>query len=151
MQFQVPQNITMEDKIIGPFTAIQFGIMIVGGGLAFVVFSSTSIPSPFNLAGGLFFGLITIVLAIGKFNDQPMYRFFRFILAFIASPKVRIWRKVGAEGTLVRETVVEQTKEHTSNKRVSRQDLANLSKIIDSRGLAGTLPPARLQPPKKTS
>lgn len=140
MQFQVPQNITMEDKIIGPLTAIQFGIVIVGGGIAFIVFTSTALPSPFNTIGGLFFALLTVVMAIGKFNDQPMYRFFRFIIAFILAPKTRVWRKVGAESRLVKETQVEDSKRRTSSKRVTRQDLANLSKIIDSRGQAGSLP-----------
>lgn len=148
MQFQVPQNIAMEDRIMGPLTAIQFGIVILGGGITFIIYTSTTIPAPLNLFGALFMGMLTVVLALGKYNDQPMYRFIRFILAFIASPKVRIWRKLGVEGNLVKEAPAVEKKQHSASKRITRQDIANLSSIIDSRGQIGTLPrvPAQQKP-----
>ena len=142
MQFQVPQNMTMEDHIIGSLTAIQFAIVVLGGLGAFLVFTSTSIPSPLNQAAGITLAMVTIVLAIGKFNDQPIYKFFRFFIAYLRTPKVRVWHKRGgAEVPLVRPNPsgTGQQVAHTV-KKVSHQDIARLAAVLDSRGSVGAAP-----------
>jgi hypothetical protein len=150
MQFQVPQNIAMEDKIVGPLTAIQFGIVIVGGGFSFWLYSATWIPAPLNVIIGVFGALITAILALGKFNDQPMYRFIKYIFAFLGSPKTRIWRKSGPEQKLI-STVKqeEQQVKQYGQKSVTRKDLARLAEVLDSRGQSGAVPNA-LQRPQPT-
>ena len=141
MQFQVPQNITMEDRIVGPLTLIQFSIVVVGGGIAFMMFTQTSWPSWLSYGLTVFFALLTILLALGKFNDQPMYRFFRYIIAFIITPKVRVWHKGGPEVALVRPTPVKNTEDANRQiKHVTRRDIAGLAKVLDSRGQSGSLP-----------
>lgn len=149
MQFRVPQNIAMEDRIAGPLTAIQFGILVVGGLLSFLVFTSTSIPAPINkLIGGLF-GLLTVTLAVGKFNDQPMYRFFRFVIAFIISPKTRVWKKAGAEHQLIKQSVHRDTGPvHGQARKVSRDQIASLAAVLDSRGQYGMVPQQETQEKK---
>lgn len=141
MQFQVPQNIAIEDKIVGPLTAIQFGIVVIGGGAAFLISTSASLPSPINqIAGGLL-ALFTAALAIGKFNDQPLYRFIRHIIFFLSRPRVRIWHKTGADIQLIRPTTHQDDhKKPTQTKRVSKQDIAGLAVLLDSRGASGTSP-----------
>lgn len=141
MQFKVPQNITMEDRIIGPFTAIQFGIMVIGGAFAFVVFSSKTIPSPINKMLGLGMAVFTLVMAIGKFNDQPMYRFIKYIIAFIITPKTRIWKKIGVEHQAVKQgDHIKQDGVEVHLKNVSKGDIAKLASLIDTHGQAGHLP-----------
>lgn len=141
MQFRVPQNIAMEDRIAGPLTAIQFGILVVGGLLSFLVFTSTSIPSPINKVVGGTLGLLTLTLSIGKFNDQPMYRFFRFVIAFIATPKIRIWHKSGAEHQLIKQSVHHNTgPTHGTARKMSKEQLASLAAVLDSRGQYGMVP-----------
>jgi len=147
MQFQVPQNIAMEDRIIGPLTAIQFAILVLGGGAAFFLYTSPSIHSPFNAIIGGVLVILTIIMALGKFNDQPMFRFAKFILAFIVAPKTRIWHKAGTEPNLIRRSSHPDKNQHTRTvKHVSKDELSRLAQVIDSRGRTGTLP---VQPPKK--
>lgn len=141
MQFRVPQNIAMEDRIVGTLTAIQFGILVIGGLLSFLVFTSTTIPSPINKAFGAALGLLTVTLSIGKFNDQPMYRFFRFILAFLFTPKMRIWRKTGAEHQLIKPSHhTDTTPVHGTAKKLSKSQIASLATLLDSRGKQGMIP-----------
>jgi len=134
MQFRVPQNIAMEDRIVGPLTAIQFVILVVGLGVAFLIFSS-GLPNPIRISGGVFFALFTIAMSMGKFNDQPMHRFFRFIIAFATSPKVRIWRKTGKEISLIRPApaIAEADQRHAPRK-TSKDEIARLAAVLDSRG-----------------
>ncbi len=135
MQFRVPQNIAMEDRIVGPLTAIQFGILVVGGGLAFLIYTSLSLPDLVRQVGGGFFALLTVVLSIGKFNDQPMYRFFRFILAYVFKPKTRVWHKTGKETQLIRPVSIknDDDKKHSARK-IKPGELATLAAVLDSRG-----------------
>jgi hypothetical protein len=141
MQFRVPQNITMEDRIAGPFTAIQFAILVIGGLLSFLVFTSVSIPAPLNQAAGGFMGLLTLVMSVGKFNDQPMYRFFRFIIAFVLKPKVRVWHKAGSEPILVRPSHHKNDgQSQRQSKRLTKSDIAGLAAVVDSRGQYGVVP-----------
>ena len=142
MQFQVPQNITMEDHIIGPLTAIQFAIVVLGGLGAFIVFTSNDLPSPVNEILGGTIGVVTVVMALGKYNDQPLYRFFRHIVSYVTAPKVRVWHKrEGTEVSLVRPNPsgAGQQVVHTV-KKVSRQDIARLAVVLDSRGSVGAAP-----------
>jgi hypothetical protein len=143
MQFRVPQNITMEDRIAGPLTAIQFALLVIGGLASFLVFTSTSLPQPINQVLGAFMGLLTLVMSVGKFNDQPMYRFFRFVIAFVLKPKTRVWRKTGAEVMLVKPAGNKgDINTRPQTKRLSKTELAALAAVVDSRGQYGALPNA---------
>jgi len=150
MQFQVPQNIAMEDRIVGSLTPIQFGIVVLGGGFAFFVFTSTSLPSPINQAGGLLLAFFTLIMALGKYNDQPMYRFIRYIISFIFTPKIRIWHKSGFEAPLIRPNpnIVHKEQTHTV-KNISREDIARLAVVLDSRGADGRKPKITIPAPTK--
>ena len=146
MQFKVPQNISMEDKIAGPLTMVQFIIMIVGGGIAFVVLNITLI-SPVNQFLAIIVALLTIVLAIGRFNDQPMYKFFKYIILFVTTPRTRVWHKEGHTVQLVKPSIhIVNQKEHHTAKSVTKDDIARLAKVLDSRGSATT--PLSSKPPK---
>jgi hypothetical protein len=152
MQFRVPQNITMEDRIVGPLTLIQFTILVLGGGLSFLIFTSSLLPSPLTLILAVAFALVTISIALGKFNDQPLYRFFRFIISYIITPKTRIWHKTGLEIQLVRPSnhAVNQN-QHKQAKQVSKEDIQRLSVVLDSRGQTGVIPQSPVKQPQHKS
>ncbi|MBU6389344.1 PrgI family protein [Patescibacteria group bacterium] len=139
MQFQVPQNITLEDRIVGPFTAIQFGILMLGGGTAYVLF--ITLPPPVNefVGGGI--ALFTFILAVGKFNDQPLYRFIKYIVFFIIKPKTRVWHKEGKEAGLISPVADPGEAAHNrSTKKISREDITRLAHLLDTRGGGGAIP-----------
>jgi hypothetical protein len=141
MQFQVPQNIAMEDRIVGPLTMIQFVIVVVGGGIAFFFINLTGAPAWFSKGIGGFLAFATVVFAIGKFNDQPLYRFFKFIIAYVITPKTRVWHKGGGEVNLIRPSQHRVNAVQRTYKHVSKADVARLAVVLDSRGREGVLPP----------
>lgn len=150
MQFQVPQNITMEDRIVGPLSMIQFILLVVGGFIAFFVFTAEFLPTWIARGAGGLIALTTVVLVMGKFNDQPLYRFFRYIIAFVVTPKTRIWRKAGGEHNLIRPNApTAKAEQRAVARRVSKEDIYRLATLVDSRGQIGTLPPV-VQPEKKS-
>lgn len=141
MQFKVPQNIMMEDRIAGPLTMVQFLICVAGGGIAFFILNLKSI-APANVVGAGLMALLTIIIAVGRFNDQPMYRFFKYIILFITTPRTRVWHKGGhAEVQLVKPKEVKTSDEKGhAVKNISKQDIARLAVVIDSRGKMSTPP-----------
>jgi PrgI family protein len=151
MQFRVPQNITMEDRIIGSLTAIQFAILVIGGGISFLLLTSTTIPKPINYLTGGIMGLFTVFLAVGKFNGQPMHRFLKYIISFIITPKTRFWHKAGmADATLIRQAEHAQTdNQKRTTKTVRKTDIEQLAAVIDSRGKIGMVPQIHGEQPTK--
>jgi len=96
VQYKVPQNIDLEDKIVGPFTMKQFLYLMIGGAICYGWwnYANTFIsPSPMAifLPLGLPVGLLAFCLALIKVNDRPFEIFILNIFKFLFSPKQRKW------------------------------------------------------------
>lgn len=93
MQFQVPQFIEIEDKIIGPLTFKQFLFIIGGGGAAFIFYQ---LP----IWGGVKFFLVIISLGIGaafaflKINNKTLLATIEDAVSFYVGRKLYLWKKV---------------------------------------------------------
>jgi len=90
-QFQVPQFIEHEARLIGPFTVKQTAIL---AGIGAILFSLW-----FMLEQWLFFvlgiplALIALLLGFLKINGRPLLDFFSSFLSFFISPQLFIWQK----------------------------------------------------------
>jgi len=97
MQYKVPQNIDLEDKIVGPFTMKQFVYLIVTGGVIYAWWNYLSKNfidfMPAFLAVALPLGLLGFSLAIVKINERPFEFFLLNLLRFVFSPKRRVWQE----------------------------------------------------------
>jgi hypothetical protein len=94
MQFQVPQNIDLEDKIVGPLTMTQFVYVLGGGLIDYILFQSVAAQS---MGLFLFFAipvtLIALSFAFLKIQEQPLTHFFTAWLVYLGKPKKRIWKR----------------------------------------------------------
>ena len=90
-QFQVPQFITIEDKVIGPFTIKQFLYLAAGGGLIAVTyyFFTSFIFVPV----AIFAGALAGALAFLKINEQPFPLILKNALFYMARPRLFIWKQ----------------------------------------------------------
>jgi hypothetical protein len=92
MQYPVPQFTDVEDKIIGPLTLKQFGIIFAAAILIFLGFSATkSILVLIFLV--LVFGIPALGLAFAPFNGRPIYNSIPKVIKFYSSSKVLIFHK----------------------------------------------------------
>lgn len=93
MQFQVPQFIEIEDKIIGPLTFKQFLFIIGGGGGAFIFYQ---LP----LWGGVKFFLIIFSFGVGmafaflKIGHKTLLSTLEDAVLFYTSNHLYLWKKV---------------------------------------------------------
>ena len=90
-QFQVPQFITIEDKVIGPFTIKQFLYLLVPGGVAFLAYKQFQAYIYVPIGG--FFASLGIALAFLKINEQPFPKVLKNAFLYMLRPHLYIWKK----------------------------------------------------------
>lgn len=90
MQFQVPQFIDIEDKIIGPLTLKQFLYVGAAGMFSFITYFF------FNtflwIIVTVLLGGAAIAIAFIKYNGRPMIIMLGAIFKYIWNPKLYLWR-----------------------------------------------------------
>jgi len=91
MQFNVPQFIEIEDKLIGPLTLKQFGFLAVGGAICFVLYFPLKLPF-FIMVSVLIMGFCSM-LAFVKINGRPFPHFLKNFIAFAIKPKIYLWQR----------------------------------------------------------
>jgi len=95
-QYKVPQNIDLEDKIVGPFTMKQFIYLMVGGGLIYGLYQMW-LPYEnglyYTIAAALPIGLAAFLLTFIKINDRPFEYFLVSLWAYLFKPRRRIWQQ----------------------------------------------------------
>lgn len=91
MQYQVPQFIEMEDKIIGPMTLKQFGFVAVGGIIIFIIFSL--LKRGFAIMLSVPIGGLALALAFAKVKGVPFPKYLMALLSFSLKQQMYFWKK----------------------------------------------------------
>lgn len=93
MQYPVPQFTDVEDKIIGPLTLKQIGIVFGAGVIVFLGYSASGKNIVVLIVLALIFGIPALAVAFVKYNGRPIYNMFGRIFSFITSDKQLIFHK----------------------------------------------------------
>jgi hypothetical protein len=105
MQFQVPQFIDIEDKVIGPLTIKQFLYFLAGGVVIFILYKTLNLFATIILAIPIIG--ISVALAFVRIGNQPFISFLKNFLGFIRKPDFYVWKK-----PLGKKNLPDQTEEH---------------------------------------
>ncbi len=89
-QFQVPQFIETEDKVVGPLTWKQFAYIAGGGAVSIVLFLTLRPLVWFLLT--LVVAAIAVPLAFFPVNGRPMITFLRALFDNIWRPKIYVFQ-----------------------------------------------------------
>ena len=134
MQFKVPQNIDLEDKIVGPLTLIQFLYLLAGGVIDYLLFLS--------LKGSYIFwvlavpvSILALALAFLKIQDQPLSYFIKAGLIYLQRPKKRLWLRQGLQMPIIKAGPQKQEKEEiiAPKRRIEKSELEKLAQMLDTR------------------
>jgi len=128
MQYQVPQFIEIEDKIIGPLTIKQFVYLAGGAGMAFLAYKTF----PFIIAL-LLIGVaiaLSLALAFYKINNKPFIDFLESAFLYYTKQNLYIWKK---EPKKIEVQAAEETPDLTGMfvPRLSDSKLKELSWSLD--------------------
>ena len=90
MEYQVPQFIEVEDKLVGPLTLRQFLYLAGAAGLCIIFFSYFSFI--WALLCSLPFAALGAALAFYKINDRPLLDVFEDGFNFYTRKKLMLWK-----------------------------------------------------------
>ena len=140
MQFKVPQNIDLEDKIIGPLTLMQFVYLAAGGVIIYITRELASAPVFWLIAIPV--AIISLSLTFLKVQDQPFSHFLYSLAIYITKPKKRIWTKIPElenKELLVKgkeiDKLEDEKKTSREEKKLEKANLEQLSYILDTHGI----------------
>ena len=138
MTVKIPQNVDIEDKLVGPLTLKQFLYLLGGAAAVFITYQ-------YYVVGYLFFHefiiisgicmLLALALAFFKVNGRPFLVFVNSLLSYAFSPKQRIWQK----DNILREKKIKISTENISRpavteETISKSELEKLANILDTGG-----------------
>lgn len=132
MRFKVPQNIDIQDRILGPLTMIQFIYAVVGGGLCYAVYMA--VPAPFSFFLILPIALFVAALIFLKVNERPFLDFIVSVIEFSSTPKQRIWRHNSNLPDLRLEVyqIKKDNGPQVQTKRISKKEMSDFAKKLDN-------------------
>lgn len=134
-QFTVPQFIDVEDKIFGPVTTRQFLILLVAGGILFIVFKLADTVLFIILLALI--GGFALVLAFVKVNGQTFHYFILNIIQSFRRPSRRVWNKYYTRAELVelqKASKVEEIEKPEPVKPTSPRRIRELSLLVNTGG-----------------
>lgn len=134
-QFKVPQNLDMEDRIIGKLTISQFGYLAFGGLVAYVLV--LKMPSPWGMIFAIPIALVTFAFTFVRVQDQPFSKFITSLIAYVGNPRDRTWRRdeAATNASPIRaDKAVKKVAEKKAKKAYSPADIRKLAETVDSHG-----------------
>jgi hypothetical protein len=137
VQYKVPQNVDIEDKVIAGLTLRQFMFLMCSGGL--VLLENFALVKEIRflfLPAAILTGGLGVSLAFLKINDRPFEHFLVSAGKTILTPSKRMWKK---EVVLEKETEEKPiTKDDLPRKKSVgeiKSNLERLAMVVDSGGI----------------
>ncbi len=91
MQFQIPQFIDVESKIVGPLALKQFLYIGIAAAFSFILYFILELWLWLFITAIL--GGISLALAFGKYNGQPLPKIIWMAVSFFWKPRFYIWQR----------------------------------------------------------
>jgi uncharacterized protein with PQ loop repeat len=136
---KIPQNIYIEDRIIGPITLRQIIVSGIGGGISYVIWGMFSAanggatPLPLTILSAIPF-VISLAIAFVKINDLSLIHIGLLILEGMNKPKVRTFSPRKGISIHIR-TFTEAPKQRmgvSAEKQEGYRKLDDLTAILDN-------------------
>ena len=134
---KIPQDVTREDRLIGPLTLKQFLYLLGGGLVIFLIYQ-------YHIAGYLFFiefiliaiaiAGLTIALAFLQINGLPFMTFILSAIRFLFSSKLSVWHKDNSIVRQIRQIVKPQAPTTTQPAAKNTSNLETLARVLDTGG-----------------
>lgn len=150
MQYKVPQNVDIEDRVIGPLSLRQFIIILIGAGICLILFFI--LTGPFRILFwflAILIGTAVFAFAFAKYGDQKMEIFVMSALKTFTTPRKRIWKKEEELPQVVKKNTETKKAADEVEKRTpqeAKNDLSTLAQLVDSGGYSKIEAKDRLMP-----
>jgi len=93
---KIPQNVQIEDKLIGPLSIRQIALIAIGGGISYAAFAGLqktygAVPP---LAHSVIWlpAIFFLAFAVVKIYEISLFRYVLLILETLSKPRRRVWQ-----------------------------------------------------------
>lgn len=131
MQYKVPQNIDLEDRIIGPLTMKQFLYILVAGIIDYIAF--LKLPLAAFLVIAIPISALALALALVKINDRPFVSFLWGLVGYLKNPKERFWHQGEVPEQVIVRKAVKKGPLPLPMKHLTKEELRKLAQRLDTR------------------
>ena len=141
LQYKIPQNVGIEDRIVGPFSLRQMIIIAIGGGASYILFAITSKIYELNIIEYILLAipaLLSLAIAMLKIHNVTFGKYILLMLEFAIKPKKRMWDHRGISALvapdLTDKTAAAKKTGPAETKGKKNVNLRDLSATLDSGG-----------------
>lgn len=138
---KIPQNVQIEDRVVGPLSLRQIIIMAIGGGLSYVMYASAQraighVGIPLTIVLWIP-AAIAAAFALININDMSLLRICMLLLERIQKPSLRTWAPRTGISITIRTSAADGKDESAGIKRAevpgqtAEQQIADLTRVVD--------------------
>lgn len=134
---KIPQNVYVEDRVIGPVSLRQIFMILGGGGVSYVLWSLMTQAGVVSVASGTIAAIPTVVMlmfAFVKISQIPLSRFCLLMIERSKKPAIRYWQpRTGIELRPYKASAKPEPESKTEPKaKKSSADIEALSSVLDT-------------------
>lgn len=144
MQYKIPQNVQVEDKIVGPLTLKQLIKLGIGGGITYVIYVALAKTYYIEvwLIPVLIPGILTLLSTFVSIGGIPFDQWIFLSIEFMKNPRKRIFVMGAGDNygaTLFAEKVKKVQTDSSAAGKLERdherlKKIGEISKMLDSYG-----------------
>lgn len=140
LQYKIPQNVGIEDKIVGPFSLRQLIILAIGCGISYTLFAITSRIYELNILEYILIALpalFSLAMAMLRIHNVSFGKYILLMLEFAIKPKKRMWDHRGISALVAPDLTDKKAakkKEVAEEEGKKNVNLRDLSATLDSGG-----------------
>jgi hypothetical protein len=133
LQYKVPQNIEIEDTVIGPLTIKQFMYLFVAFMISALLYAITGVRHIVPLLIiHLPVWLIAMGMAFFKPNDRPASVFVYALIAFYFKPRKRVWKRLPSHDIKTNFEIAPPEIKKKEKELPSRIQVQKLAQLLDT-------------------
>lgn len=131
---KIPQNVYVEDRIIGSLTLRQIIIVIVGGGISYIFYAYMQktygyVGIPFIIISAIP-TLISVAFAFVRIHDLSLLKLILLMIERSSKPNIRTWGPRSGITIIIKTERVAQEKKHAHTQ--STEEIQTLSTLLDT-------------------
>jgi hypothetical protein len=136
---KIPQNVYVEDRIIGSITLRQIIMVCVGGAMTYGLWAL--LQTAYGVVGIPAYALssipliISIAFAFIKVNDVTLWRMCTLLISRIGRPNIQLWSpRKGNSIVMHTNKILDDVEDDSQKKKApkSKKDIQNLSTMLDN-------------------
>ena len=134
LQFNVPQFIDVEDRIIGVLTIKQFAF-IGAGGLLDVALFKLAYPGIAFWFGALVVSTVFAFIAFYQFNGRPMYASFSIVQGYLMADKLYVFKQDNqhVDASILRQHLDAKAAPPPASAESTGSQLAQIAALLDQK------------------